>query len=299
MFEALSVNMELFSTVEASSKTYVNVRDSNTPMMIRARQLCLDMWNIYEPYADEHFRTEFARDFGARFWEMDLACTLLGFGKGIECPKPGPDIKVDSSVWIEAISPTQGHEGSRDRVPDIVTGTTMRVNKDPIILRYTASIEEKHRKYLGYIEKGIIKKDEPYIIALNSSQIPGADLELPMPRIVSALLSIGSQYVEFDRESGDVVGDGYHHQEAVKKSNGADVPIDMFHNPDYCGISAILYSNSDCFNRAEKNGSGYIIVHNPRALNPIDVGFLGVGKEAVTAIESEKYSISWVNHESA
>ncbi|WP_101757325.1 hypothetical protein [Oceanicoccus sp. KOV_DT_Chl] len=292
--------MELFNTNEANSQIYRNVRDSDTPMMIRARQLCLNMWKTYEPYADEHFVTEFQRDFSARFWEMDLTCILLELGKGIECPKPGPDIKVDNSIWIEAISPTQGNEDSPDRVPEIVTGIATSIDSDLIALRYTASVEEKHRKYHRYIEAGIITNDEPYIIALNSSQIPGASLELPMPRIVSALLSIGSQYVEFDRESGDVVGGGYHYKETVAKSNGANVPIDMFHNPDYAGISAVLYSNSDCCNRAEKNGSGYILVHNPLAKNPIRVGFLGVGREAVTTIDSETdYSISWVNHEPA
>ena len=292
--------MELFNANEASSKIYRNVRDSDTPMMIRARKLCLDLWKIYEPFADNHFVIEIQRDFSARFWEMDLTCFLRGLGKEIECPKPGPDIKVDNSIWIEAISPTQGNTNNADSVPEIITGIATSVDSDLIILRYTASIKEKHRKYLSYIKNGIIKSDEPYIIALNSSQIPGANIELPMPRIVSALLSIGSQYVELDRESGNVVGGGYHYKETVVKRNGANVPIDMFHNPEYSGISAVLYSCTDGCNRAEKNGSEYILVHNPLASNPISAGFLGVGKEAVTTIQNETdYSITWVNHEPA
>ncbi len=231
---------------------------------------------------------------------MDLTCILLELGKEVACLKPGPDIRVENSIWIEAISPTQGNENSTDRVPEIVTGIAQSIDSDLITLRYTAAIEEKHRKYLGYIESGIIKNNAPYIIALDSSQIPGAISELPMPRIVSSVLSIGSQYVELDRESGGIVGGGYHYKEAVTKKNGSDVPMDMFLNPDYSGISAVLYSCSDCCNRAEKNGSRYILVHNPLATNPIDIGFLGVGKEAVTTIESETdYSISWVNYEPA
>lgn len=290
--------MELFNTNEASSRIYRNVRDSDTPMMIRARKLCLEMWKVYEPFADKHFVTEIQRDFSARFWEMDLTCTLLGLGKKIECLKPGPDIKVDQSVWIEAISPTQGDDGRPDSVPELITGIAASINSDLIILRYAASIKEKHRKYINYIEKGIINKKESYIIALNSSQIPGANLELPMPRIVSALLSIGNQYVEFDRESRKIVGGGYHYKAAVVKSNRVNVPIDMFHNPEYSGISAVLYDSSDCCNRADKNGSGYILIHNPLASNPIGTGFLGVGKEVLVKIEDENsYTISWINHE--
>ncbi|MEH6542701.1 MAG: hypothetical protein V7721_02060 [Porticoccaceae bacterium] len=293
--------MELFQNSDsATNRIYKNVRDSDTPMMVCARELCLDLWKRYEQYADENFVTEIQRDFSARFWEMDLTCLLIDLAKDVACPKPGPDIKVDETVWVEAISPSQGADGSPDRVPDIVTGIASSIDSDLITLRYTAAIEEKHRKYLGYIEAGIIKESEPYIIALNSSQIPAASLELPMPRIVSAVLSIGSQYVEFDRKSGDIVGGGFHHKESVRKKSGSDVPIDMFHNPNYAGISAVLYSGTDSCNRPEKNGSGYILVHNPLAKNPIGTGFLGVGKEAIIVIENETdYTISWVNHESA
>lgn len=298
---ALSDDMKLFqSSTNTPNKIYRNVRDSDHPMMVDARQLCIDLWNRFEPYADENFITEIQRDFSARFWEMDLTCFLMDLGKDVDCPKPGPDVKVDRSIWVEAICPTQGAKNSPDRVPDIITGIARSVDSDLITLRYTAAIKEKHRKYLSYIEDGIIQESEPYIIALNSSQIPDARLELPMPRIVSAVLSIGSQFVQFDRESGEIVGGGYQYKGAVRKKSGSDVPIDMFHNPEYSGVSAILYSCTDCCNRPEKNGAASILVHNPLAKNPINVGFLGVGKEAVTTIESETdFSIRWINYEPA
>lgn len=286
--------MNLFNNNTASNRTYRNIRDADTPMMIGARQLCLDLWEIFEPYADEHFTTEIQSDFNARFWEMDLTCILLELGKEISCPKPGPDIKADGEIWLEAVCPTQGTESNPDRVPDIVTGIALSIDSDPITLRYTSAIEEKYRKYLGYLENGIIKSNEPYIIALNSSRIPNAGLDLPMPRIFSSVLSIGSQYVEFDRKSGDIVGGGFHHKESVTKTNGSAVPIDMFLNPNYSGISAVLYSNSDSCNRPDKNGSGFILVQNPLATNPVPPGWLGVEKEATTSIENETdYSIRW------
>jgi len=292
--------MDLFNSDIASSQIYRNVRDSDTPMMIYARQLCLDLWKIYKPFADEHFVIEMQRDFTARFWEMDLTCILMELGKGVKCAKPGPDIKVDGSIWVEAIAPTSGEESSPDKVPEIVTGIANSIDSEKITLRYTAAIEEKHRKYLGYVESEIIGSNEPYIIALNSSRIPNANQDLSIPRIVSSVLSIGSQYVEFDRESGDIVGGGHHYKESITKNNGSEVPVDMFLNPDYSGISAVLYSSSDCCNRAEKNGSGFILVHNPLAINPINTGFLGVGKEAITTIDNETdYSISWLHHEPA
>ncbi len=294
------MTMELFDKEEASSQVYNNVRSADVDMMVIAKKRCLSMWETFQPFADNHFVKEIKRDFNARFWEMDLTCTLLELGYDVECPKPGPDVKIKGNTWIEAICPSGGQVNSPDKVPDIVTGIAQAIRGELIELRFISAIIEKHRKYLGYLNKGVISKSEPYIIAINGNQIPNARLDFSMPHIVKAVLPIGSEYIAFDRESFEVVGGGYNHQASISKFNGSEIPTDIFLDEKYQGISAILYSCVDLCNRPEKSGQDYILIHNPLAKNPVKEGLLGVGREAIVSIESEvDYSIRWVEHEIA
>lgn len=294
------MSMDLFNKEEASSQVYNNVRSADVDMMVRAKKCCLSMWETFQPFADVHFVKEIQRDFNARFWEMDLTCTLIELGYDVECPKPGPDVKIEGNTWIEAICPSGGQESSPDKVPEIVTGIAQSIKSEPISLRFTSAISEKHRKYLDYIKDGVISDSEPYIIAINGNQIPNARLDFPLPRIVRAVLSIGSEYITFDRESFEVVGGGYHHQASISKSNGAEISTDIFLNEKYQGISAILYSCVDLCNRPKKSGQDYILIHNPLAKNPVKEGLLGVGREVIVSIDSEvDYSLRWIEHETA
>lgn len=291
------MSMELFDKEEASSKVYNNVRSADGEMMVTAKKRCLSMWEVFEPFADTHFVKEIKRDFNARFWEMDLTYTLLLLGYDVECPKPGPDVKIGGNTWIEAICPTGGQEGSPDRVPDIIAGIAQSVRSEPIALRFTSAILEKHRKYLGYIKDGIISSTESYIIALNANQIPSARIDFSMPRIVRAVLPIGSECITFDRESAEVIECGFHHQASISKSNGSEIATDIFLDKKYQGISAILYSCVDLCNRPNELGQDYILIHNPLAKNPVKKGLLGVGREFRVSIESEvDYSIRRIDY---
>jgi type I restriction enzyme S subunit len=220
--------------------------------------------------------------------------------RNVTCPKPGPDIKIGEGIWIEAISPTQGANDNPNRVADIVMCEAHQVVGKLIELRYTAAVVEKFDKYRSYLEKGIIQDNEPYIIALNSSQIPHAELDDRIPRIAKSLLAIGSEYVTFDRETHKYIDTGHHYQQSIRKKNGSEVSTDTFLDPNYAGVSAVLYSNSDPVNRAGSDGQGYLLVHNPLAKNPIEEGFLGTTREIVPTIKSEReYSIRFKSHERA
>jgi len=291
--------MSLFDNCpDNSGQIFKNVFHADTEMMVSAKKLSLELWEIYEPFADEHFISEIRRDFSARFWEMDLTCFFLRQQRNLICPKPGPDIKIDENIWVEAVSPTQGAADNLNRVPDTVMGEVHQVNGELIELRYTAAIIEKFNKYTSYIEKGIVQDDEPYIIALNSSQIPHAELDDRIPRIAKSLLAIGKEYVTFDRETHAYLGSGHQHQQSISKPSGSEVATDIFLDPSYAGISAVLYSNSDPVSRSGKDGQGYLLVHNPLAANPVEEGFLRAGKEIIPKISSETdYSVRMVSYD--
>jgi type I restriction enzyme S subunit len=267
--------MNILSSKAATNQIYINLRDSNAPAMLEAKELFLTMWKKYSKYADKHFHKEIRRDFNARFWEMDLTCTLLEKKFEIYCPKPGPDIKIQNNIWVEAVCPTPGSFSNSNRVPEIQYGIAQEVESDLIKSRFISSIKSKHDAYLKYITNRTINLNDPYIIAVNGCQIPGSNAEFNIPIIARAVLSIGSDYVTFDRLTGNIIDRGLKHQDSIKKNNGALISQDTFLNPDYSGISAILYSNVSLCNRTSKLGQDYLLIHNPIAKNPLPESFLG------------------------
>lgn len=296
--------MELFKDgITAPDQAYNNIRDGDHPMDIFAKELANNLWQRYEPFADDHFLDQFQRDFYARFWEMDLTCCLLDFNFSIDSVNHGPDIKItnnDTPIWVEAIAPNNGKEGLPDSVPELTLGVASSVPDEQIILRLTSAIDEKYKKYNQYIKDGIVLENEPYIIAINGGQIRHATSDFNPPRIVRAVFPIGNEYIQLDRATMKPVGGGFHYKEAVTKANGTDIPIDIFLNPEFKGISAIIYSNSDCCNRPETTGLDYVTVHNPMARNPIEPGTFPIGTEYIpNYLSEEEYELQKVVHQSA
>ena len=62
--------------------TYRTLRDN--PMRFAHREFAESRWSAYWPYADSEFYASIPRDFHPRFWEMDLACELLGLRFALE-----------------------------------------------------------------------------------------------------------------------------------------------------------------------------------------------------------------------
>lgn len=285
--------MSVFRTnIKIEDPAYRNIRDGNHRMEIFGRELTEFLWLKFEPLSDLHFVEQLAIDFDARFWEMDLTVGLIEQGHDVSCPKPGPDVcvgSVDGNLWFEAIAPQPGK--GADKVPEIVPGIAQDVPDEQIVLRYTSAIEEKFRKYNEYVEKGIISKTEPYVIAINGCQLPSARADFDPPRIIRSVFPIGGQFVTFDRKTGGVVDSGFNFKAAVKKAKGADVSIDYFLQPKYAGISAILFSCSDCCNRVT-DGNDWIVIHNPLATNPLPPKLVSCHREYVAnKIDQETYEL--------
>ncbi|MFH4621769.1 hypothetical protein [Vibrio furnissii] len=285
--------MTVFKTdIKVEDPAYENIRDGQHPMEIFGRNLTNQLWETFQPFSDQHFTEQLAIDFDARFWEMDLTVDLIRQGFDVSCPKPGPDVclNVDERrVWIEAIAPKEG-EGA-DKVPEVVTGEAHAVPNDRIILRYTSAIAEKYNKYLEYLKSEIIAPDEPFVIAINGCQIPSARADFEPPRIVRSVFPIGHEYLTVDKKSGDVVDSGFEFRLSVQKENGTEIPINHFINSEYSGISAIIFSCSDCCNRPKENND-WVIVHNPLATNPIASDMISSHREYIaTPVDGDTYKL--------
>jgi hypothetical protein len=105
------------------------------------------LWESFEPFADPDFKSELAKQFHPRFWEMYLACTLIELGFNLiprQCSY-GPDIHIELdgiNIWIEATAPDAG--SGIDAVPGHPKNSNgIKVPEEQIILRLTNSIDKK------------------------------------------------------------------------------------------------------------------------------------------------------------
>lgn len=284
---------ELFrKNIEASHPAYIRIRDGKDESEVAARALCEKLWTNFEPYSDQHFLDEFARDFDARFWEMDLTVAFLEDGHKITCPKPGPDVCIEDNrkIWVEAIAPKAGN--GTDKVPPMKFGEAQTVPNDQIILRYTSAIVDKFERYKRYLASEIISGDDSYIIAINGCQIPCARFDHEPPRIVRSVFPFGDEYITIDKSTGETREIGFEFRASITKHSGSEIPIDLFLQKEFAGISAVIFSCTDCCNRPVE-GNDWIVVHNPLAINPIRHGIFPCFKEYhVTESETGEYILN-------
>jgi hypothetical protein len=157
-----------------AARGYVNLYGAATEEHRNIRAHCERLWELFSAYADKNFLTEFVLHFHERWFEMYLGAYLIERGITLHnTAPPGPDLlaEVDSRrVWIEAICPTAGEPGR----PDTVEFGDGYVPWDRIALRIRGAVDEKKRKYDGYLERGIVSADNRLLIAVNVSAIPYA-----------------------------------------------------------------------------------------------------------------------------
>jgi hypothetical protein len=255
------------------------------------------LWATFAPYADSHFESEFRHCTYERYWEMYLTCTLIERGFEVDCPKPGPDVRIhtpDGSVWIEAVTPAPGQEGSRDKVPEFSESEFAYPEKQ-IILRYRTAIEFKHGQYLKYVRDGIVNSHESYVVAVSGSRLSVALNGTSAPDILKAVLPVGMQQIHIRLSDNKCVGTDFTCRRSIEKSNGSPVSTDIFLNPVYSGISGVLFSRSDILNPPSVPGMEFIFVHNPTAAYSLPKGWLNFGREYFPEFHGDSLVIKLYN----
>jgi len=213
---------------------------------------------------------------------MYLGCSFLynDFKLIKTVSKGGPDlcIKFDKTkIWIEAVTPKMGNGPDKlERPPYMVV---VKVPLDKMILRIQNSIDEKKRKYKSWMNKDFIKGNEPFILAINGSEIPFARTERELPLILRSISQFGDQFFTFNKENFEVIDQGYHYEVSVQKVSGKTIQKDLLSNEEFSFISAFLYSCIDPLNIPNNMGDDYIFIHNPLARNKLLIGFLKLGRE--------------------
>lgn len=286
--------------VTPSDKLYCIIRDEER--CVHYKSYMEDLWGTYKRYADKDFPQQLAQDFHARFWEMYLTCTLI-FKSFSVVPKQtrsqGPDILIDDSstkIFLEAITPSEGAIDNPDKVRQLEVNTfkATPVPDTEITLRYSSAVADKYKKYLTYLEQGIVSLSDSYVIALNSCKIETAIIDMTgtsdLPRIVKAVLPIGYKEVTISKSSGSTVDWHYQYRPKITRASGSDVPTDLFLRDDYAGISGVLYSHSDIANRHDD----FIFIHNPKSTqNAIPHEYFKLGIEYFIELGQQDFSVSW------
>jgi type I restriction enzyme S subunit len=287
--------------IQAANETYNACRDNAGPYETQLRSFMRSLWREYRPFADSNFRQHMLVDLDARFWEMYLACTLLENSLPLLRRTEGPDISIKHDVgriWVEAVAPTSGADSNPDRVPSMKPGIATIIPEEKIILRLRAAIREKYdSKYHDYVNKGLVKPTDPYVIAINSCKIGPAIMETDTPRILQAVFPIGNWQVTIDRKTGIAIDTGHQIRSRIRRAGGAEVRTDVFLDPEYSNLSGVVYSHTSvrAYPFAKRMGQDFIFIHNPLAINKLRHGFLKVGREYVATENDDEYALNATN----
>ncbi len=193
----------------------------------------------------------------------------------------GPDLGLISgnkTIWVEAVVPTS--EGLPDEWIRPPGGMNAReYPHEAMLLRLTSVISEKHKQYQARLSKGVVDRDEPYVVAVNTYLLSGhpvqGKLNARPPYAVAAVYPVGDprctfypNSTNFERQSRD----------SIIKRNGAAVQTTSFLDCEYEGISALIQGS---VNNMLDGSLALIAVHNVCARNRIEARELGVGQEII------------------
>jgi hypothetical protein len=277
-------------TASDASPGYIILRDATDgPNFIMQCQLN-EMWNLFHNFADAQFINEFATtSFNQRYWEMYLGATLLKTGYSLNKAKHGPDLCVklpENNVWIEAVCPTIGQGQSPDQVPRLVPneegGGFQKAPSDQIILRLLGCISDKSKIHQRYLNKGIVRQQDPFLIAVSGCDI---DHWLSHPSsheyLLRTLFPLGEPVMHFDKQNFQPAGHGFQYSNGLRKrSSDKILPKAFFYSSNSEDVSAVLWSSRRPGHLHDTNwGSDFVLIHNPRADSKLPDAFLCMGRE--------------------
>ena len=281
---ATLVYRSLYRPDEAVDCCNKRVTESVRQAARRAREICERLWSLFQPYADDHFLTEFQLRTHERWFEMYLTAWMIEAQCNVQSYNSGPDVLIevdDQRIWVEATCATSGNPTKPDSIPRQVLGRVSLEPTNQYVLRIRNSLDAKEEKYKKYIMNGIVGQRDRTIIAINVSQIdgPGPYIDSHMKR---ALYGIGDPVITKSRSTRETVGVGHQSESVVqKKSSGSEVNVRPFCDGSMSHISAVLKSHADILNMPDKLGDDLVLYPNLACDNRWVPGKLNIAREWV------------------
>ncbi len=305
-----SHNEKSLFSVSGTDETYKRFQNDISSLS-KHKSYLEKMFRWYYPqFADSDFCDSIAYSFHPSFWEMYLAYILMKHGHDIiprkEQGKPcngRPDICLKMNfgkVWIEAHAPDAGAEIIKNEAEEKTTNPNRvpsprddsdefdEIPNREIILRYRHSLSTKLHKYEDYVNKSIVEKNQPFIIAVNGGNLPFFESDLylnnnEIPLIVQAILGVSNYTAFYDTILNNTVSEGVLYKRNVPKlmPDGSlkSIPTDIFESEEYSGISGVLFSAANVFHAYDRRGREFIYIHNHNANQKLPKGWLKFGRE--------------------
>ncbi len=158
-------------------------------------------------------------------------------------------------------------------------GKVYTYETDPVVLRLRSVIQDKSLKISSYIADGLIKTGDATIIAISGVLLPHRFSGRFPAEIVRAVYPVDNPTVDINRTTG-VAGEPYlEYRDRIKKKMGAEVATDIFLDPGFAHISAVLYGEADWVYPTKDAGGDFNVVHNPIAKSPLPDGWFPRGHE--------------------
>jgi hypothetical protein len=272
--------------VPESTKGWQNLKaaESQTEAWIKVE--LEKLWQSHEPFADDAFRSEFARQPEPRFWEMYLTTHLLRGRRGLiprrdiaRCKNgdKGPEVGIRKSnrvIWIEAIAPDKGDD-ALDQVPQFLpAGTSERIlraaPRREVELRITSALYKKALVFRHYRKEGIIGEKDSCIVAISAAQFALQTVTGGLPYALSAVYPFGKEEITIDRKTGKFVKNEFTLSDTIERRAKPEEPIKRtaFQSDFFKDISGIVWSRSSIGNFSTIQHD-LVYIHNQRATRPI------------------------------
>jgi type I restriction enzyme S subunit len=175
-----------------------------------------------------------------------------------------------------------------------VLGVATRVPDQEIVLRYRSAISEKFdNKYQRYLTTGAVSSSDPYLIAINSCKIDADIAPSDPPRILQAVLPLGDRQITLDKVTMAVIHISFEYRPVIARSGGAEVSTDLFFDDAYANLSGIIFSRAGVGELPKDLGGDFILVHNPKAENPVPPRFFKLGREYTIQRDGDRYSLTF------
>lgn len=262
----------------------------NRPDLEALRRELDALWRQYRVYADRHFVDQLMRrgQFQSRIWELRVGCALMDAGHKLTSADEGPDFTAPGGptrMHIEAVAPLPC-EAIDTALREFSGSEGAIIPDDAIVLRFTAAIAEKRRKYHQWLERGLVASADAFVIALSASNLGRRLFDAEEHLVMYPLFGLAGRVVEFSAGTGDCAHLGYSPALLrTKPGTGARIDNFVFRSFEHrwagasaVEVSAVIFSTGN-FTSGWARYDDFIVIHNPSARVPIAEGVFPFGRE--------------------
>lgn len=287
--------------IDCFSQSWKRARAENRTIAVDYLTRVYDRFSesgLADPIFESELTNGCPNKYAQRIGELLLADFLWNAGFTLESTAEGPDFKLfkaGKSAWVELHTP-EPTGIPPEYFERAGSGVVRGFPATEINLRWTNAISEKKRKHLGYLRNGIVREDEPYVIAVNSRLLnPLTKMGLngisqkPIP--VEVLFGVGPLELVINRSTGEITDQRHQYRQSLlKPKTGSQVPSDIFLNEENSAVSAVwgldLLEQVAC-----GTCHSSIMVYNPLAAAPTPTHWIPAEEHWGCTIGVESYTI--------